>query len=251
MKKVLCALLVVLMIFTLASCATDTGRDIYQLYVRANEAMQGIDSLDMDMDMDMTIRADGEVMDMKIASNIRQVIRSETDIDMAMNMKMSMMDMDINTKMFYKDGVYYMEMMGMKMKMPMPIEEIMSQVNTEVIEFPESAIKDMEINDVDDGVELSFTLDGAALGDELAKQMGSMEEMLGAVPSYTFGDVTLRTVIGKDDKFKSVSMAFAFDMDMYGETVQADCVIDMDFIKFGGVIVDFPTDLDDYAEVDF
>jgi len=221
------------------------------LYNKANAALRNIDSVEMEMDMDMTIEADGETINMQIVSNIRQVMRSETDIDMAMDMKMSMLGMDINTKMFFRDGLLYTEMMGQKIKAPMPIEEAMAQANTDMIDFPEAAVKDMAAKDVEGGVEVSFTLIGAFLNDELIKQMGNMEELLDDdYVTFTFGDVTLVAVIGEDNTFKSLRMAFVFDMEIDDEMAQAECVIDIMFIKFGGVIVTFPSDLDDYIEMD-
>jgi hypothetical protein len=221
----------------------------YDIYVRANAATQNINSFEMDMDIDMTVEADGDTMDMKIASNIRQVTRSETDVDMAMTMKMSMMDMDVNIRAFYRNGMYYLDSMGEKVKMPMPASEVTSQPNSEAIDFPEHAVKNMKTTNVEGGVEVIFTLDSAYFTDELIRQMGSVEDAFGNNVVYSFGDVTLKAVIGSNNLLRSVRMEFSFSMEMLGEKAYADYVVNVRYIRLGGVTVNFPSDLDTYVLV--
>lgn len=253
MKRVLCLLTAILMIFAMTSCATIGGTKLtmYQMYVKANDAMKDADSVRMDMSMDMNITAEGETISMVMSGTVAEIIKSATDIDMEMDMQLEMMDMTMDTKTYYTGGVYYMEMMGQKYKMPMSIEDMMSQTSTEIISFPESAIKNEAITDLEDGKEISFTLDSAALNDELTKQLGSLESVLGDTSSnMSFGDVDLKVVIGKDDTFKSVHMLFTFDMDIEGTIATAECAVDMTNLQIGGVTIDFPDDLDTYVESD-
>lgn len=248
-KKICAVLLAALMVFALAACnAPETLRTVYQIYTRANEAMKSVDSLLMDISVDMRMEVMGQSMDVTMTGTAAEVIRSETDIDMRMEMSTSVFGQELGITAYFKDGVYYMDSMGQKVKMAMSVADMMKQSNTEAFMFPESAVKESSVTDKDGGKEISFSLDGAALDDMLMQQMAGMDALLDLGADLSIGDVSLRAVVDKDERLQSMVLAYTLEMGIEGQTANADCRISLTVVQYGGVTVEFPDDLDTYEE---
>lgn len=257
MKKTLVLVLMLISTLILTSCNSgETRQSMYELYTKANESMQNADSLLFDMDADIEMEYAGEKVNMTMTGSAAEVLLSETDIQMKLDMNMDVMEQSVSMKTYYKDGMYYMDLSGEKVKMPLPLDKALEQqanLNPELMNFPDSAIKNESVKDVTNGKELSFTLDSSALQNLLEQQMGNLEgfeALLDQSGDLKFGDVEIKTVINKEDNFESIYMAFPMEMSIEGEKVKMNYAISMDIVQLGGVTIDFPDDLDEYLEIE-
>ena len=91
MKKLTAAVLTLALIFVMAACG-GAQKTAYELYNEASEKLNGADSAHMGMDMLISMEMAGETMDISMVGDTKQIIHSETKIDMAMNMTTSMGD---------------------------------------------------------------------------------------------------------------------------------------------------------------
>jgi hypothetical protein len=231
------------------------------------ESMKNVESIDMDvstaMDIDMS-EILGMAMNTVVSGNIKQVIRSETDIDMAAKLNMRMLGMTTPTTMYFTGGVLYMEMEmlseAIRYSMPASFEDAMSQVGTDeiILDFPEDAIKDFSIGDRDGGRKIEFTLDGEALTNLTTQAMEVMEASLSpygvsiADLNMDIGDVINEVVIDADGMLKSYRMTanISMAMEIEGETITMSMAMDTSITvnSYNDVTINFPDDLDEWDD---
>lgn len=257
MKKLISVLVMLALLFTFGACGNSDGGDgpqtaqAYDIYTAANKSMQDVKSLAVDTKMTIDMEYDGETISMEMNGVIKEVIKSETDVDLEMIMTTVSAGETMDMVCYYTDGYYYMDIMGQKVKMAMPMDQIMDQTNVESISFEESAVKNQGVSAVSGGQELSFTLDGTALSDLLSEQMSSMTQQLGAGATMTFNDVDFKAVVDSEGNLTSSTMAFSFSMNVEGETINASAVADMTYTQLNSTTIELPADLDTYAEGSF
>jgi len=264
MKKLASLLLSALMILSLAACGVDAKKDqtAYELYESATEKLNNAKSMSSDVDMEIAMTAMDETMKISTTGKLQQVMISDTEFEMAMDLhqESDLLDESNDFSSYYKDGTMYMDMDIMKFKMDMPMDEYMEQAagsNTDILEFPETAISEYDIEELeDDARKLSFTLIGSELNAILDEMLdGSMSqffESMGAdleEVNYDFNDVSIAMVIDKDDNIKTYTMLYGFAMDIDDETIDVAVDMSMDILGIDDVVIDFPEDLDTYVDM--
>lgn len=244
MKKILVLFLAVISIFPMTSCGT-SEQSAYDMYVDANEAYLNADSMRTNVLMDITMESGGVSSTLTVTGAIDKVARSKTDVDMKVDMTMDIAGNALSSMMYYKEGVAYMDLMGMKMKASMTIEEAVQQASANPIVFPEEAVKEQSVNDVTDGKEIAFTLEGEALSELMDKQLSGLESAIGVTGELTYGDVVMKALVD-NGSLKSISLYCPFDISTAAEAISGNVDMKMDILQIGGVTIDFPTDLDTY-----
>ena len=264
MKKWICVVLVLAMAFGLVACGGGSGSGggsnsnttppppppptAYELYTRASEALDNAGSMETETTTEMSMRFGEESMDISMESTIK-VVYPENDMELEMLSTMDVMGTNQETSAYYKGGYYYIQTMGMKMKVPMDLDSIRDTANTQALDFSEDAVKDQSSDSAEGGTRVTFTLDGSAIADAMEKQLAGMVDGLGGEgASMSFGDISLSAVVGADETMKSIDMAFSFDMEMQGESISCDMAMTMVIVRLGGVSITFPDDLDTYME---
>lgn len=249
MKKIIALALAIVMLLPAAGCGVKASA--YDSYSSAFEKMESYTAVEANTQTVVTMTIDGEVMEVAVEALIKEYIHSETDVEFSADATTSMLGMSIDMNMYYKDGYYYMSVMGQNMKMSLPLEDAMKQASTEAIEFEESAIKEQAVTDKDGGKELTFVLDGAAMTTMLNEQLGAMEGTLGvSALEYNYGDVNVTVFVDSDGNLKTTDMTTSYEMEVEGDKVPADITMHMEYIAFNeDVSVDVPEDLDSYVEV--
>ena len=250
MKKFVVILFMLLFVFSTTACAAGSLAPktalAYDIYSKAAEAMEDVESLAADTVMTMTTTVDGEEFEIEMSGFIKAVTLSETEVEMHLNMSTTIMGEKMNIEAFFKDGVYYMEMQGQKISMEMPLEQVMQQAHTKLLDFPDTAIKNQQETKKDGGEELSFVLDGAVLTDAIAEQMGGLADMLGEQADMTIGDIEYVVFIDGKGNLKTTTMNFSMEMGVMGETVPVSMEMSMEYVQINNVTIDFPNDLDSY-----
>lgn len=256
MKK-FTAVLIVLVLCTglLAGCGTADGKEAYDLYQKMNKAMADASSLDMDISsiVDMTI--DGEEVNTTTKGNMKQVMHSASDFDIEINLTTTTMGMDVPMIAYYTGGVYYFDTNGMKMKMPMSVDEAMQQAGgIKTLDFYEDAIKDFKITDADGGKKIEFTLDGKAIQSLTEKALASMQNTMPGITAadlnMNIGDVTCEAVTDKDGMMKSYRMIYDMTMTVEGQSLSMKTDTTMTMNSYNDVVINVPDDLDEYVEID-
>ena len=247
MRKIAIILLLILFMLATAACAEAAKAVIaYDVYTKAAAAMENVKSLAADTNMTITMNMDGQDVEIVMSGFIKAVTISETEVEMHMDMNTTVMGQDIKLNAYYKDGIYYMDSEGQKFSMEMPLDQIQRQANVEALSFPDTAIKNQQITKVEGGNELSFTLDGAALTDAIAAQMGDLSAMLGEGADMALGDIDYVVFIDGQGNLKNTKMSFSMDMNMLGATMPFSAIINMEYVQINNVTIDFPDDLSSY-----
>lgn len=222
----------------------------YDIYVKAAEALNAVDSLRMDMTISMGLEIEDVTQSLTISTYSEQVYISETEIDMKMDITMDIAGEVTNTLMYYKDGMAFMEMYGMKMKQPMDFAEVAQQGRANTMAFPQEAIMSQSMNEVSGNKEISFTLDGNALSGEMLEQMNSLDPQTAGSDEATFGVIEMEVVVDSSGNIKSYNISSPYETTTSGYVVSGNMDISMEILQIGGVTVDFPTDLDTYQDLE-
>jgi hypothetical protein len=244
----------IVLVFSLSACGE---LEAFDLYMRMNAASQNITSIEAKVNANISMEMMGEKVDMRMLMDVKQIIRSETDIEMAMLMTIDMGEEfggAMEATVFFKDGYLYQEMLGMKMRMPLSIEDLMDMAGIDTganLLFAKEAIINSSVRDVAGGKELNFSLKGDALADVLDNMVGGMLEGMGlSGMQITFGDVQYSIIVGSDDLPKEERIIFSMEMSFMGETVIAGYDMHFTDISYNSVTsIDFPSDLGDYMDV--
>ncbi|MCL2577355.1 MAG: hypothetical protein FWE27_04815 [Defluviitaleaceae bacterium] len=280
MKKIKISLLILVMAMLFASCTPETGetqtggnatnvetqgtnnetpsvdgeqRSAYEIYLLASEKLDNVDSMIMDSRTVMNMNMDGETTEMIMDAVIEMVVHSETDIDMRMVSTTKADGMEMPSEVYFRNGIMYMDMMGMQMKMPMPLEDMLEQLQgSGALVFPEEAVLSASMNEVADSTEITFTLSGSVMSDMIDSLTGGMLASMGLDSmsmSVDMGDIEYFAVIDASDMLTAMNMKMSMSMEADGEVIDMDIDMAMDVIRIGGVTINFPDNLDDFMDM--
>ena len=251
----LLTLLAVLLVFASAACSK-VEQEAYALYLAMCAAVEGATSSQAQSESRITMRDDAEAFSMLLLVEWEEISQG-AEIQMAMRTTMDMDEMStMDMSMYYKDGWMYQEIMGMKMRMPMPAEEAQDALDAGMmmrVDFGEKDIVRAKVTDVDGGKLLSFVLNGEALGDALTGMIDSLMGTITGIGSvrYAVGDVDYSIWI--DSAFLPWEERMKYDVTItfQGGSLVAESDMQVWYAPFNTLReVSFPSDLDDYEEVD-
>ena len=244
----------------------------YRDYAAAGAAMNSATavSADMTMTMDLTLSdvplASGDVS-AEIAANADLAHLDQTELAMTMDLDMALNPamaeamgvsadeaaLQATVSYYYTDGVYYMDMMGQKVRMPLSIEDLVAAFPAEVLEADAanliSLFTSVEAVQEDGAVRYRLAYACApfnALYDALLSGLQAGSEM--PALSLELGEFTEEAVV-RDGAIVSSDVFLSMDMTVEGQTLSAAVVGNLDNIRTGdAVTVTLPEDLDTYQE---
>ena len=239
-------------------CLGGCGKELTaeEVLTKANEKQKTVTSMDADATMDMSMEIAGQSIEYDADLNIKANNLNSADLVMAMDMNMSILGEEMVMQGYYQDGYYYVDGMGEKVKMEMDIteaQEMMSQ-NSAFSEIPMEAYKSLEMTEENGMRVLTYVADGSMLtelvdsltGGMMGNTLGDLEDM-----DMTLGDVSGQLTV--DDDFNIVAQTMKMDMSVNIEGMEMSASVDMDMtINNPGeeVVIETPTDLDAYEEVE-
>jgi len=227
------------------------GVSAYELLNRASEAIMEAGSALIISETVMEMVMDGEMLEMTMTSAMGQVIRSETDMDLRMESIMVMDGMEIPSITYFRDGVYYMDIMGERFSMELPLETILYQSGIGVAGFPEGSILEQEIREIEEGTFLSFIVSGDALSDFTNAMMSDMLGSLGLDDiEMSISDVNFSALIDEEGNLHSMSMVMSYLMELEGSQIYVNMDMIMLITEIGGITIDFPDWLDEAEAMD-
>ncbi len=247
-------------------------------YNSANSKIAGIKKMDMSAD----IKASAKMAGLEVVSfSMPLQIQAEADPQNIKDMKMAMtgtMKMDASglasalggassgsstavagdetsaefpVELYFKDGMYYINMEDEKVKMPLPMEDILEQMQVSSSEKePISLIK--SITAADGTYNITYNTD--AMNSMVKKSMDAMQaiEPSAVDTSVSINSLSLNEKI-TDSNLSNMDMDMDMSMSVGAEGVTIDMDMSMKFTinKTGDeVTVNLPDDLDSYTDFD-
>ena len=235
----------------------DSAAEAYALYLAMNEAVEGITSMTARADMQISIEIADETMDMRMVMDLQSIYHSETEIEMAMYMNMDMGEIggQMDMAMYFRDGWFYMDAMGMQIKSPMPLEELANYMDTDLfsaLEFTQDAILNASVEEIGNNKRLNLTLRGDALQEVMDAMMSDMLEPLfaGMEMNMTYSDMEVSILLDANNLPIEQRMIFSLGIDIEGEAGMISYDINMTNISYDTLTaIEFPANLSDFMEV--
>ena len=249
--------------FTLAGCGDDKGGsgdsgelDPYKIYNEAAKKMADCKDMQANTDIKMQLETGGESFDMNIGMDIKEVMKSEKDVQMAsdISMKSSLEDIDMDMKMWYKDGWMYIDSSGTKAKQKVDVEEAISKMNARIgqNEVTEDMVSDASAEKDGDLTNVVFKIKKDKVQEMMSTVMSSgdssVTDIFQNMGDVKTGDMTISAVIDKDGNMTDIKMKGDVEVTANNQSGKTGFEITMNNIQVDqGLKIDFPN-FDDFTE---
>ena len=252
MKKIFLIGISLLLFTGLFACNKSyDGKTAYQLYELANEKSKSIKSMTVTMEGMVGTLIGGEVTNTGFDGTVKMIMKSETDFDMEMDINSGVMGEQFNITAYYLDGFMYMDLFGMKIKMPLEAGQAANMSYSQTIAFPESAVSKQSAEEEGDDIKISFTLKGDDMNDILTPILNNLAESMETVDNSViiFKDINYEMLLSKDYTIKKFRMIFDAEM---GATAGGFVNMSYDITAYISDIdsteITLPDDIDEYSE---
>lgn len=197
--------------------AVTDSTDPMAVFLAAQEKNNALDSLDMDADYVISMTAEGMSMTMGMDMNIKMKNVQDGNLQFIATGNIDLLGSQMPINMFYADGYYYMDSMGMKMKQAMPMNKALESVssNMEVADIDTSMMSDLQMRREGDTTILSYTTDAASMNDYMKAVMGdSLNYTDGIQITYNIKSSSGEAYINKEGYYTGQKMYVDMDMTM-------------------------------------
>lgn len=263
MKKFMSMLLAAMLVFSMAGCGEKKGKENNQkgnvsaesVLDEAMKKQAELDSWDSKMNMSMDMDIDGEAFaaDMEMDIQIQDINKESMKMAMLMSMDMSDYGMSLDMDMYYADGYYYMDMLGMKMKTAMNLDEMQeSMIDTSgMTDIDVDELQELTLKENGNGYTIDFVGDAENMTDLTNAVMENMGSTTGLGEfDFTLDKITGSTDINEDGYLTKMVMLMDMTMEMDGQSYVANIELEMTYNNPGkAVTVELP-DLSEYEETD-
>lgn len=206
-----------------------------EVYKAAQAKNNELDSMDTDVSYWIEMDMDGTVMDMGMDMNMKIRGAKTGDLEFVADGSMSMFGTDTPIQMFYTDGVYYMDMLGMKISQSMPMEEALEAANSNfdtMSDVDENVMRNLSMRIEGEDTILTYDVNVNYMNELLGDVMGAMPtEENGLKITYEINESSGEIVIDKNGYYTSQTMAMDMDMVMTnaesGETMTVGYSMDI------------------------
>lgn len=255
MKKRLVYLLSLLMVLSLIGCSKSDSKkstDPSTIYEDASKKTSELKDMTATASMKIKMTQDDDGMDIGMDMDIKMTDYNTDDMKYLCNAKVSMLGMDLDMNMFYKDGYYYMETFGQKMKAAMNYSEVLDKIDSSTMKTDElyKYMKDIKATEKGDNTIIAFQLDG----EKMSQYIKDMMSGLGTdTEDETFSGIegNVESTVNKDGYLSAVKMNLVLDMEVDGEKGKMNMEMNIAYDNPGKAVepIEFP-DLEGYTEVD-
>ena len=234
MKRLMTALLAAVMTVTMAGTAL-AAEDPAALLERVTQKANELDSMDCDLGVHAVMVMQDPEMDLDLSLNLDMMMNMKMDqiksgnLRYKADMAMEFLGQTEYATVFYKDGYYYMDSNGEKIKYPMDLNSMIASVEqtTAAADLAPSLMKSLSVREEGENRVLSYVADPAKMNayvqDALKPLLGSMDE------GMIIREVKGEYVINKDDYYTSMNMYMVMDMSSYGETLRIIMLLEGNF----------------------
>jgi len=270
MKKILYLLLCVILITGSFTACSDTDQNIteesttqieieineinkineaYDLYTKMLAVMADVKSIDMEISALIDTFTDSEEYSGLSTGNIKKAVNIETGgNDYAINFTMSLNDAVLSVMTaYYTDGISYLETAEMKQCFKESSEKLAFLPNSDLLEFPENAVKEFTVSEHNGGKKVEMILYGDSVTSIIEKNKD--EE------SYILKDVVCEFIVDKNNMLEfhrliyEESIIFEYEDNIDRMKINRDISVTVN--SYNDVKVELPSDLDEYIYMDF
>ena len=199
-----------------------------EAYLAAQEKTNTLDSMDAQADMKMSMTMEGVSIDTNMDMNMKVRGAQTRNLEFVADGSMTMLGSDIPFQMFYTDNMYYMDMMGMKMKQEMPLDEALDQVasNLESVDMDLAMMKDMAMTTEDGNTVLTYGINTDNMNSFLNGIVGDMDTLYnGYTVSYNIRSASGKAIVDENGYYVKEDMSLDMDMVMTdSETGESETV---------------------------
>ena len=185
MKKLATALVSAAAIMTMSTTAfaAENPAEVFDRVMDKNNAIQSVDiqsgvhSVILAKD---NVLPDGQ-MKVDMAMHAEMDMQDATDIKYLAQVASSILGQDSYSQVFYTDGYYYVDANGVKVKYPMPLEQIVSSVQTGVAasNMESSYMKGISLHEVNGKRVLAYEANTKKLNKSVKDALGAVMNALG------------------------------------------------------------------------
>ena len=246
------ALLLVAAMAVLAGCA-GAPQGAFEAYEAAMEKFDSLESLHATQDVKAKVSVSGVSVDVPVKADLK----IGKDGSMSMSMEMSVLRMTMEIPMYYADDVLYMEMFGMKVKMPVTDELLEEEMDVDSVtpqfNLPEEALKDASFEKKDGNTVYSAEFDGQLIAEELLELVTPSLENAGedvVLSSVTFGAIKYSYTIDKNGYLAEQNLVFSITFTADGTEASGEFDMTFKLVDAGkDVTPDKPADLSEYQDL--
>ena len=184
MKKLATALVSAAAIMTMSTTAF-AAENPAEVFDRVMEKNNTIQSVEIQSGVHSVILAkdvipDGQ-MKVDMAMHAEMDMQDTTDLKYLAQVASSILGQDSYSQVFYTDGYYYVDANGVKLKYPMPLEQIISSVQTGVntSNMESSYMKGISLNEVNGKRVLAYEANTKKLNKNVKEALGTVMNTLG------------------------------------------------------------------------
>ena len=199
-----------------------------EAYLAAQEKTSTLDSMDAQADIKMSMTMEGVTIDTNMDMNMKTRGAQTGKLEFVADGSMTMLGSEIPFQMFYTDNMYYMDMMGMKMKQEMPLDEALDQVasNLETVDMDLAMMKDMAMTTEDGNTVLTYGINTDNMNSLLNGIVGDMDTLYnGYTVSYNIRSASGKAIVDQNGYYAKEDMSLDMDMVMTdSETGESETV---------------------------
>lgn len=247
-KKIFALALATLAALSMAGCSKKpaTPQELYLEFVGAYDAIAEATSIEFEQEV---VLKDSSGLEIAEKNTIKKSdIDGNLDLSVEANGTVKGMSAGEQTsaaKYYYKDGYYYTDREGLKVKSEVAREDVLQITDTSYFIFEEDAVAEA----VKENRTTTFTLDGEKAKTFLNEQLSFLQQ-LGLSDQMDYGAVTVVVEYEDNSTIKSYKLVvpMTYTGEAEGEGGSLDFSITMIVKQITGVTVDFPADLDSYMD---
>gem|GEM_PF-3950023 len=238
-------------IFTVA-CGGKVDPAAYELYNSAVNALEAGDGFALDSYSESSVVVNGgDPQDKTVNTLELEVSRAGGNTEMMETVSVDQAGLKHELSMYYKDGFYYMNNDGDKIRysaagqgnMPSVDDIISTEECQNIPVFPESAIRESSIEESNGLKNLSFTVKGEAL--PLSLNGGAAAGDPSVDGKTVYDDAVVTAIIEANGNLSQTAFVYTVENKPNGNTTKTTtvnaCIITQNNVK-----VDFPDDLSAY-----
>ena len=238
---------------------------LYGEYSQLAKTANTAKSMDADFDITMDASVIGQAVAVTFKGNVKAIVPSATQIDgLAMTGTMTAEGETMNLTAYYKDGFFYMNMDGEKVKMAMDFDEMFAMVEATDSTFivsnnPSYLLKNLTKTTAGNlttySYEISADISSALFDQVLTASLAEMDEMAGLGATFSIDKSAISETYNSDKTLKSINLEISFSMTMQAEgaviPVSFNLNMTMDVNSMNSnLTITYPTDLDTYVDME-
>ena len=229
MKKLMAALLAAAATMVMSFTAL-ASEDPAVVFDRVTAKCSAMDSMDTHMDMNMALypaSMAGEKLDISMAVNMQTArLQSGNPVYKMETAAVLEGETEFSTT-FYKDGMYYMENSGLKIKYPMDAASMMQSAKSAnaASNMISSMMKSITLEEVNGQRVLSYVADAGQMNAYATQVMGAVMGQTGNGAVMNIREVSGTYVLTADDYYSQMTMNMVMDMTYQGESVVMSIVM--------------------------